>query len=220
MSTSFKVTVPPTSEPVTLAEVKDWLRIEWTDNDALIETLISRARAWAEAITHRALAPQTIQQVEAIERPIGGELSGPVNRGPSWYQYQEQLGANPFSAAQFYFDLAMPPVQASKPITIETKVTAFAPWATFAQVTNPDGSTNTYVDDSVEPARLYFSSPITANFWRVTYTAGYDPYTYPIPPDIRQCLLEAVAFWFENRMGEGALDAIAKRLLAHRVDWL
>lgn len=220
MSTSYKVTVPPTTEPVSLQEAKDWLRVDWTADDALLSTLISRARSLCEGVTHRALATQTIQHVETIERPEGGELSGPINKGPSWYQYQEQLGANPFGAAQFYFDLVMPPFTSGQTITIETKVIAFDPWTTFAQVTNADGSTNTYVDDNREPARLYFQSPITANFWRVTYTAGYDRYTYPMPPDLKQCVMDACAYLYDNRAAEGLPDALIRKLLAHRVDWL
>lgn len=222
MSTSYKVITPPTraQEPITVSDAKAWLRVDWTDDDTLIASLISRARAWAESVTHRALATQTIQQVETIERPEGGELSGPINKGPNWYQYQEQLGANPFGAAQYYFDLSMPPVQASQPVTLETKVVAFQPWQTFPQVTNPDGSTNTYIDDNREPARLYVMSPITANFWRLTYTAGYDGVTYVLPPDLQEPLMEAIAFFYEHRMAETPPDVLMKRLLAHRVDWL
>lgn len=220
MSTSYKVITPPALEPITATDAKAFLRIDWSDDDVLVGALISRARVWAESVTHRALATQTIQQVETIERPEGGELSGPINKGPSWYQYQEQLGANPFGAAQFYFDLSMPPVQASQPLTLETKVIAFNPWTVFPQVTNPDGSTNTYIDDNREPARLYVMSPITANFWRLTYTAGYDNVTYTLPPDIKAILMETVAFFYENRMAEMPPDVLMKRLLAHRVDWL
>jgi len=220
MSSSYKVITPPslTQEPLTLPDVKAFLRVDWPDDDAQIAALMSRARSFAEAVTHRALATQTIQQIETIERPIGGELSGPINRGPSWYQYQEQLGANPFGAAQFYFDLAAPPIQAAQPLTIETRVVAFDPWQTFPQVTNPDGSTNTYIDDNREPARLYIMSPITANFWRFTYTAGYSA-SYAIPPDLLGVLRELVAFFYENRLAETPPDTLIKKLLTHRVDW-
>lgn len=220
MSTSFKVITPVSTEPVTLTEQKAWSRINYTDEDTLITALITRARAWAEGVTHRALATQTIQQIETIERPIGGELSGPVNRGPNWYQYQEQLGANPFGAAQFYFDLVMPPYQTGTVYTLETKITAFDPWVVFPQVTNPNGSTNTYVDDHQEPARLYVQSPITANFWRLTFQAGYDPVNYIISQDIKQAIMEATAFWFENREAADPPAGLLNKLLARRADWL
>lgn len=220
MSTSFRVTVPPTTEPITLTEMKAHLRVNFTDEDALIQNLITRARAWAETVTHRALAVQTIQQIETIERPEGGELSGPINHGPSWYAYQQQIGANPFGAAQFYFDLVMPPVQASQPFTLETKVVAFDPWTVFPQVTNLDGSTNTYIDDNKEPGRIYVESPITANFWRLTFTAGYDTTAYFMPPELKQTILEAAAFFYENREAADPPQGLLNKLLARRVDWL
>lgn len=221
MSSSFRVTVPPTldKEPVTIGEVKQWLRIDWPDDDNLIQTLISRARAYAEGVTHRALAVQTIQQIDSIERPTGGELSGPINRGPNWYQYQEEIGANPFGAAQFYFDLAMPPVIASAGVTMEYKTVAFDTWHTFQQVTNPDGSTNTWIDDDREPARLYVQDPVTVNFWRFTYQAGYDNATYFIPPDLKQCITEAACYWYDHRQAEDLPEALLNKLLLRRVDW-
>jgi hypothetical protein len=228
MSTSYKIITPPAAadEPLTLNDLRTlndasgWLRgVNWTDEDDLLKALISRARSWAETVTHRALATQIVQQVETIERPTGGELSGPIDRGPSWYQYQEQLGANPFGAAQFYFDLALPPFQSGSDYTLETKITAFDPWTIFPLVTNGDGSTSTYVDDNREPARLYVQSPVTANFWRLTYTAGYNV-TYPIPPDLKQLLVETVAFFYENREASVPPDGFVMRALAKRVDWL
>ncbi len=50
---------PPSAEPVTLAEAKDHLRVTTTDEDSLIESLISAAREIAESFTNRALVTQT-----------------------------------------------------------------------------------------------------------------------------------------------------------------
>jgi len=69
-----------------------------------------------------------------------------IEKGANWYNFQQQLGSNPFGPAQFFFDLAMPPIDRVQLPTIETKVTAFDLWRVFAQYTNPDGSTNTWVD--------------------------------------------------------------------------
>ena len=217
MSESFIVLTPPSIEPITLTQVKAYLRVDFTDDDTLISDIITRARSLCETVTGRAFAPQQIREIFTIERPPGGEISGPTTPGPSWYIYQEQLGANPFGPAQFYFDFAMPPFDTTQAFTIQTKVTAFDVWQTFAQVTNPDGSTNTWVDNTNEPARLYVQSPITANFWKFEYYCGYGTNTYPLPPDLKQSLLEAINYFYDNREAEDLPEAIMKKLLAKRI---
>jgi uncharacterized phiE125 gp8 family phage protein len=55
---SIVLTTPPATEPVTLAEAKAHLKVDTTDDDVLIGTLISAARAKAEWNTGRALITQ------------------------------------------------------------------------------------------------------------------------------------------------------------------
>jgi len=52
-------TVNPYTEPVTLDEVKDHLRIEHTDHDSQLLGLITASRDWVESYTNRALVQQT-----------------------------------------------------------------------------------------------------------------------------------------------------------------
>lgn len=54
-----EVVTGPVSEPVTLQEAKDHLRVEVTTDDSLIGRLITDAREWAERYTRRALVSQT-----------------------------------------------------------------------------------------------------------------------------------------------------------------
>lgn len=56
---SLKLITAPASEPITLAEAKLHLRVDGTDEDALITALIVAARQSAEHITGRSLMPQT-----------------------------------------------------------------------------------------------------------------------------------------------------------------
>lgn len=56
----LKVTVGPTFEPVTLAEAKAHCRVDISDDDALITSQISAARAYLEHTFGRAIAAQTI----------------------------------------------------------------------------------------------------------------------------------------------------------------
>ncbi|WPO39006.1 head-tail connector protein [Tardiphaga sp. 42S5] len=51
--------VPPASEPLSLAEARQFLRVEHADDDAVITALIAAARAHVEALTRRALLTQT-----------------------------------------------------------------------------------------------------------------------------------------------------------------
>ncbi len=224
MSSVYKVLTPPAAEPITLADAKAYMRVDYSNDDATIAALITRARTRAETITGRALATQQIQQVDSIERPDGGVLSGPIKPGPNWYVYNEQLGANPFGPAQYYHDLAMPPIQAGKAISLQTKITAFDAWQDFSIITNPDGSQNIWMDDTSEPARLYVQDPVTANFWKFVYWTGYDQvYSYAAAPDILQVVYELVGFWYGFREGNGdsaQLEQIENKLLAKRVDWI
>jgi uncharacterized phiE125 gp8 family phage protein len=52
------LTSAPSAEPVTLAEAKDWLRVDGDADDALIEGLISVARSLAERFFDRSLVTQ------------------------------------------------------------------------------------------------------------------------------------------------------------------
>jgi len=58
---SLTRTVDPTSEPLTVEEVKDHLRIDGNDSDAELSNLIKEARDYVEGVTGRALITQTYE---------------------------------------------------------------------------------------------------------------------------------------------------------------
>lgn len=57
---SVDVTTEPAQEPVSLDELKDHMRVDVADDDALIDALILAARLRAETFLQRALITQTI----------------------------------------------------------------------------------------------------------------------------------------------------------------
>lgn len=56
---AYTLVTPPASEPVALADVKTYLRIDGNEDDTVLNTLIASARRMAEAHTKRAFITQT-----------------------------------------------------------------------------------------------------------------------------------------------------------------
>lgn len=92
---------PPATEPVTLAEVRQFLRLDQTDEDDLLATLITAARLMVEAAAGRCLIEQAWRIV--LDRwPSRGEIRlplSPVARIEAARVYDLLGAAQPVSAA-------------------------------------------------------------------------------------------------------------------------
>lgn len=79
------------SEPVTLSDVKSWLKVDFTADDALITELISSARQFVEDFTGRSIVASTvIVEVEEDLRlplPIHGEVTNVTLNGTDTTSY-------------------------------------------------------------------------------------------------------------------------------------
>ena len=77
----FEVTTEPLIEPISVADVKIWARIDGIDEDTLISEMIKSARKLAEQWMNRALITQTLRMimdlwlVEEIEFPFSPLIS-------------------------------------------------------------------------------------------------------------------------------------------------
>jgi uncharacterized phiE125 gp8 family phage protein len=74
-SGTYKVITGPASEPLTLSDVKAWLKVDDSADDTLITLLISAARESAEKYLQMALLPQTIEEYYDGFYPYGLRLS-------------------------------------------------------------------------------------------------------------------------------------------------
>lgn len=103
----YEITSGPATEPVSLAEAKAQLRVDSSDEDALILSLISTARRKVELDTSRMLISQTVK-VYFDEWPAGQTLCLPLYPAASItsVQYVDQAGATQtWSSSNYTVDL-------------------------------------------------------------------------------------------------------------------
>src|SRR6266571_3859809 len=183
-------------EPITVQDLKPYLRVDFTDDDTtVLPNFISSCRMLAEAITLLSFAPQTIQAIWTMPQINAGSLTGPkLLYEQDFYQYNESLGANPYSPAPFMLSMPQPPLVSVT--TFEYRITAFAAWTTWPQ--SVSGVANYVVDTLPSPGVVYLQYPPPAYQYRLTYVAGYTT----LPPDLRLALMQYIAWKYENRLAE------------------
>ena len=108
---ALQIITPPALEPVSLSEVKAQCRIDGTQDDALLTSLITAARQLAEIYLGRALLTQTLR-VLYDRVPTGTALElprAPLQSITSVKVYDEADAATTLSAAQYMADSASQP---------------------------------------------------------------------------------------------------------------
>lgn len=193
---NVRLVTPPTGEQLTLAEVRDHLRLisysspPFYEEDNLLNGFISVAREWCEWWTMRAIAPQT------FELGLGGFPSASATST-----------TDSADALLFTWDDGILLPYGAPLISVEQVV-----YDDGSGIETPMDSGGYYVDEFQQPARLY-TSPSTS--WptaqasnrravRIRYTAGYDlPGTSPmvnvLPFSIKAAMLLVIGHLYENR---------------------
>jgi uncharacterized phiE125 gp8 family phage protein len=82
----------PTEEPITLDEAKDHLRVDGTDEDALIMGLIKAARVQCELHSRRRFVTQTWELGLACWPAEAIVLPGPPLQSVTWLKYTTSAG--------------------------------------------------------------------------------------------------------------------------------
>lgn len=82
---AINIEIQPTVEPILLADMKNWLRVEFTDDDTLIAGLITGARELVEGFTARSLVNkgyvQTLDSFPYFTDTVMSQMAYP----PSYY---------------------------------------------------------------------------------------------------------------------------------------
>ncbi len=93
MGYSLEQTVPPTSEPVSLPEIKAHLRVDHTEEDDLIRAYLEAARDYVEQFTRRQLMPATWRlKLDSFPRGTWIELPKPPVRSVVSIGYTDPNG--------------------------------------------------------------------------------------------------------------------------------
>ena len=161
----------PAVEPLTVAEAKLHLRVDISDDDAYIGTLITAAREWVENYLDRTLI--TTQLIlRAAEFPTE-ELELP--RPP-------MVASGTATAVVITYTLAD-----TTTATLSTalyRVDRTTTPGNVAPIIN-----GTWPSDVIEDA----------NAVAVTYWAGYGPTSASVPATIRHAMLMLIGHWYESR---------------------
>jgi Phage gp6-like head-tail connector protein len=213
MGTSYTVLSVSGIEPLSLeGEVRDWLRVDFHDEDESISALITRARKYAEWATRLALISQTVQALVSVSRSPSGRLSGPVDTS-GIFPISERVGSLG-GMAQFYLRLPLSPAIAVT--TVEHQLTPFDnPEWTLLPAKDANNNDNYRLDSLSVPSRLNFAGMLAANRFRITYTAGYTPDT--LPGELRQPMLSLIGYYYLNREGGTVPDDITDQLHRQRI---
>lgn len=182
-------TSPPAIEPLTLDETKIFLRVDQTNDDALITTLITAARMFCEANTGRSLITRSYSLF--LDRWPGARSPHSFIPGMEDQQYRIPVALEMCTVA-----LPYPPLLSVVQINIyaaDNSVTVF-------------DSGSYFVDTAGVPGRLVLTSgtvpPLPgriANGIEIQFTAGYGSSEDDVPILLRQGMLQVIAHLYEHR---------------------
>ena len=177
------VTTEPTAEPLSLQEVKEYLRVDGATDERVVRPLILAARQFAESHMGIAIMQQTLKL--EVDTVIDTD-------SPLWEGMRTAPDINYYKN---YITLPRSPVISVTSVKTYSDADAAT---TFA-------ATKYYVDNSRQPARIVlrtgenFPSALrVANAIEVIYVAGYTT-AYAIPEPIRLGMLQHIAFMYEHR---------------------
>ncbi len=169
----YQLVTAPESEPVSPTEAKAHLRVDISDDDLYIGTLITAARQRAETITNRSLVTQTWRAWGdgfPAETDPRGFLSIPLSNGPvitvTSVKYTDAAGVLQTLAGTEY--------------TLDNKIADRVP--------------------TVRPAygRSWPSTLDDGDSVQVEYQAGYGA-AGAVPAPIKAAILQYVGHWYQNR---------------------
>ena len=203
MADTIEIVTPPSIEPVTLAEAKSYLRVEITDDDAMIGGLITAARMAVETELRQAfIATQFRIHFDYLPFSPGyfNRTIRQMGLGPAWLPQQ---GGG-------VFILPVAPL-----ITVDA-ITYYDTNGTLQTI-----SSGTYRAAPGSPGRVQpvlgavwpISAPII-NSVQILFTAGYGTTEANVPPPAQTAIKQLVFDYYNRRTPIGTLTPNVHHILA------
>ena len=187
--------VAPTAEPLTLSEAKKWLRMdEISDDDEVINDLITEARLWVERVTGRQLVTATwVMTLDGFPYPTGWDTvaGGVVFPDPRTIRIPKAPLQSVTSIQ--YYDYGN---------TLRTLGTSV-----YQVDATKDPGVITLEQDQTWPVTRLRPGAV-----RITFVAGYGAAS-AVPKDIKLAMKFCLTSWYEER-GSGTPPEVAKALLS------
>ncbi len=187
----ISVITDTTTEPLTTAYVRDYLRVDDTIDNTIIDNLIKSARILTENYTGRTLCNKTLKLSVDFVNELDHDLWEGMRVAPD------------LALKQNYITLPQSPVSSITHIKYyddSDNATTYA-------------STKYYLDSVRVPARVVLRNgeqwPTglrVANGIEITYVAGFGANATDVPEAMRLAVSQLVAYLYENR---GDMDAMA-----------
>lgn len=199
--------VDATVEPLTVAEAKQYLRLETDADDSLIQDLISAARMVCEGLCDRSFVTTTWRlTLDYLPLATIGGTIGPAVFGFSW-----PTGSRAFDDGSIM--LPMPPL-----ISLQS-ILYLDQGGTTRSLDVSDGSPDVIVSPGT-PGRISagygrffpFTRPGIAAV-AITYTAGYGPTADDVPRNIKAAVRLLVNHYYEHRSSQAPIPDAVMSLL-------
>jgi uncharacterized phiE125 gp8 family phage protein len=169
---------PPAVEPVTVAEAKAHLRVDISDDDTYIGTLITAAREWCEQYLDRTLVnTQWVMRFDS-------------------FPYEIELPRPPISSSGDTTAVTLT-------YTLGDDSTATLSTATYRVDRNSTPGVVRQLRAGSWPGNLDDYNAVSVTWW-----AGYGASGSSVPATIRHAILLLVGHWYESRQAAVATGAV------------
>ena len=198
------------TEPVTLAELKEFARIDGSSDDALLTSMGKAARKSLENYLGRVFITQTWELWRDAWPLQPGRHKEP------WWDGVRDGHAGQLLRPSDYIELGLARVQS---------VLSFVTY-NMDNVATTFSASNYLVDTQSEPGRLVLNSGSTwpdslrnRNAIKITFEVGYGDTTNDVPEDIRSAIKMLALHLYETRCGDGKIPQVIQSMVSAYKIW-